>query len=428
MTQGWIILLSVLTAGADPSEAQPTPDAAPPALHEAPPLPPPAAPERDPAFHNTPPGCFGDRPDLCTAFWLRGDYLLWWTKKGPFPDPLVTTGSPTSAVPGGLTQPGTRVLFGESEHDYGGRSGLALDGGMWLDYDQHWGVDFGYFNLERRLSHFAAASDAAGSPLLAQPLIDPKSGLEFTELISLPGVLAGATAITSDSHMEGWNLTGTACAYRTDNFNVDVQAGLRVLSLAETLEMASDLVPLVGGALTFPGQTVSTASSVVTLDRFAARSVFYGAQFGGRAEWNSGRLTLIARGYLSLGDTQELLQVVGRSSLLTPGAPTVNVPGGVLAVSSNLGRHFQDEFGVVPELNLEVSYRITCNIEAHLGYSFLYWNRVARPGNQIDRVVEPALVPTDPLFGTATGTRPGSAIRSSDFWAQGLNVGLMFRF
>jgi hypothetical protein len=58
-------------------------------------------------------------------------------------------------------------------------------------------------------------------------------------------------------------------------------------------------------------------------------------------------------------------------------------------------------------------------------------NKVARPGNQIDRVINPtgrpAITgePPAPLTGPA---RPAFKFNNSDFWAQGLNVGLSFSF
>ncbi len=432
----WLALLSVVTAGAGVSLAEPPLQELPPPTPIQTGSPAPvllnlvaaAGPDRDPAFHNSPPGMFGDQPDLADCFWLRTDYLLWATKSAPFPAPLVTTGPPTAAIPGGLTQPGTQVLFGQSNVNYGASSGLRIDTGVWLDADRHWGLEADYFALERSASHFAVASDGSGSPILAQPLIDPKTGQEFTELLAAPGLIAGKTAITTDSRLQGWALSGAANTCRTSDFNCDVLAGLRVLSLSEGLQMSSALTPLADGVLTLANQPVATTSIETTLDSFRVRSAFYGAQLGGRVEWTTGRFTVTALGQLSVGDTEELVQVSGASFLLTPGAATVTVPGGVLAVASNIGRHFQNELAVVPEVSLEITYHITSCLEAHLGYSFLYWSAVARPGDQIDRTVEAGLVPTDPLFGTATGTRPAVPFRTTDYWAQGLNVGLLFRF
>jgi len=64
-----------------------------------------------------------------------------------------------------------------------------------------------------------------------------------------------------------------------------------------------------------------------------------------------------------------------------------------------------------------------------VGYNFLYCSSVLRPGNQIDRVLDETLIPN---FGTGVApagqSRPAPILRGSDFWAQGLNFGVEFRF
>ena len=64
--------------------------------------------------------------------WGAVDYLFWWIKKGHTP-PLVTTGPESDAFPGALDQPGTVVLFGGDDLDYGGFHGLRASIGAWLD-------------------------------------------------------------------------------------------------------------------------------------------------------------------------------------------------------------------------------------------------------------------------------------------------------
>jgi hypothetical protein len=380
----------------------------------APPADPPAAaPEPDPSP---------------ARFWFRADYLLWWTKNGPLPAPLVTTGSANAATIGGLTQPGTRVLFGGPEQDYGSANGARFDAGAWLDAERRWALQVGYFALERRSTNFATASDARGNPVLAQPLIAPTTGQEFTELIALPGFIAGGTAVSTGSRLQGWEINAVASGLRGDQLNVELLLGLRAVSLDEDLQMASAFAPLVNNFLTFRGRTVNAPSSLATYDAFRAQTHFYGPQLGGRVEWTAGRLSLGAQGQLAVGDNQELVRVDGNSSLFTPGAATVTVPGGVLAQSSNIGRYFREQLAVVPEVRLRVGCRISPALGVSFGYSFLFWSDVVRPGSLVDRTVESGLVPTDRAFGTATGTRPAFVFRTSDYWAQGLDFGLDWRF
>ena len=61
---------------------------------------------------------------------------------------------------------------------------------------------------------------------------------------------------------------------------------------------------------------------------------------------------------------------------------------------------------------------------ASLGYSFIYWSRLARPGDQIDTDLNLSQLPPGPLAGAA---RPEFDMHFTDFWAHGLHVGLQYR-
>jgi hypothetical protein len=79
----------------------------------------------------------------------------------------------------------------------------------------------------------------------------------------------------------------------------------------------------------------------------------------------------------------------------------------------------------MPELGIAVGYDITCRLRVTCGYTILYWSKVVRPGDQIDTQVNPSQFPP----GTLTGAPyPQFTPRTTDFWAQGLNVGLELRF
>ena len=69
----------------------------------------------------------------------------------------------------------------------------------------------------------------------------------------------------------------------------------------------------------------------------------------------------------------------------------------------------------------------------------LYWSNVARPGSQIDTVLNSKLVPTGALLPTNTNPvglfvpgaeqgRPYFAFRDTAFWAHGLNFGMELRY
>ncbi|HEY2893756.1 MAG TPA: hypothetical protein VGJ16_06075, partial [Pirellulales bacterium] len=53
-----------------------------------------------------------------SPFWVRTEYLLWWSKNGPLHEPIVTLGSSSDAIPGALGQAGTQTILGNSAINY----------------------------------------------------------------------------------------------------------------------------------------------------------------------------------------------------------------------------------------------------------------------------------------------------------------------
>ncbi|HEX5270681.1 MAG TPA: BBP7 family outer membrane beta-barrel protein, partial [Gemmataceae bacterium] len=284
MRNGLLALVCLLAVGAGLATAQPIPDAQPATVPVSTPAPRygrpwdrswegivlsasgPSAATAPPAQPQPP-----EEPQSpANQFWLGADYLLWWTKNGPLPTPLVTTGPAGADILGGLTQQGTHVLFGGAPQDYGTSNGLRMDMGFWLDTERHWGLEAGFFMLEQNSTGFAAHSTATGNPVLAQPLIDPATGQEFTEVVALPGLIAGGVAISSHSRFQGWEINGLANAFRTDSLSLDLLAGFRTTKLDEDVQVTTDFAPLTGNFLSFRGATVSPPGNLLTYDAFQA--------------------------------------------------------------------------------------------------------------------------------------------------------------
>ncbi len=309
----------------------------------------------------------------------------------------------------------------------------------WLDAEQRLGVEAGAFALERRTTHFSAAGDANGQPFLARPFANALTGNDNVYFVSqnfadpnLSADMTGGISVSSSSRLRGWetNLVGTA--YRTDSLRVRLIGGFRTVNLDEDLrinETFMNIVPGIGGATSFLGATIDPPGGVATYDSFVAHNWFYGPQLGGAIDWRRGKVSVGLTTKLALGVSQELVTIDGASTLLNNGQPVQTVAGGVLAQSSNIGRSFHNEFAVVPEVGLNLGYQITSCLQAHIGYTFLYWSDVVRPGAQIDPLINPGLVPSDASFGASGGpNRPALPFHHSDFWAQGVNFGVELRF
>ncbi len=68
-------------------------------------------------------------------------------------------------------------------------------------------------------------------------------------------------------------------------------------------------------------------------------------------------------------------------------------------------------------------------LRATVGYNFLYWSQVLRAGSAIDLTVDRRQVPTDPAFQAgALAVFPHPTLTHSDFWVQGVTLGLECNF
>lgn len=349
---------------------------------------------------------------------------MWRVRQGPAPA-LVTTGPASSG--GVIGAPGTSVLFG-GPLDYEEQSGGRFTLGYWFGCCRDYGIEGSFFFLSGRSTDFTASS--SGDPLLARPFFAVNTGFPAAELVASPGTLAGTVTVDSRSKLWGaevnglfnighcgmfdWNLLGPG--------RCDFIAGFRYVQLDEDLSIGENLTGLPGGPT--PGV------NFVVGDRFSTKNEFYGGQVGLRREWAWRRWTLDVTGKVALGTTHQEVDISGFTTITPPGGPSRTFAGGLLAQPTNIGTYDRNVFSVVPEVGVNLGYQVTQHMKLLVGYNFLYWTHVARPGDQIDLGVNTTQVPR---FNGGPGTlvgpaRPAFTFRDGDFWAQGVNFGLEFRW
>ncbi|MCE9532776.1 MAG: BBP7 family outer membrane beta-barrel protein, partial [Planctomycetes bacterium] len=105
------------------------------------------------------------------------------------------------------------------------------------------------------------------------------------------------------------------------------------------------------------------------------------------------------------------------------------------AQQSNIGIRTRNDIAVIPELNLQLGYDATSRLRFFIGYNVMVWTKVARPGDQIDAVINSAggTVTRDFVTGLQTnvqsqGRRPAPIFGRSDVTIQGLTFGAAFRY
>ncbi len=227
------------------------------------------------------------------------------------------------------------------------------------------------------------------------------------------------------STLQLWGAEGNAQLniLRLPGCEFTLLGGFRYADLRETITIDSTTTDLASGSLT------------TTSDFFGTRNQFYGGQIGGQFVLESHGFSFDFTGKLALGATQQVVDIQGNttqfgpSPLTPPGLGTST--GGFYAQPSNIGHYTGSSFSVMPSFEMNVSYQITAELRGFIGYTFMYWNQVVRPGDQINHSVNLTQnAVSDPNgVGTLVGpAQPGPLFNRTDFWAHGLNLGLELRF
>ena len=163
-----------------------------------------------------------------------------------------------------------------------------------------------------------------------------------------------------------------------------------------------------------PNNIIEDGTRQDILDRFDTRNEFQGGQFGIEATYWSDcwRLEMLAK--VGLGNMNQVVTITGQTINDVPSAPVLGIQNvGLLANSGNIGRHEQDEFVAVPEIGATFVYQAHDCIDLSAGYSFIYFSKVAQPGEQID----------------PTLTVPSSfQLNTGSYWLHGLRFGGELRF
>jgi hypothetical protein len=355
------------------------------------------------------------------------EYLLWWTRQPHLP-PLVTTGTPTSQ--GILGQPGTVVIFGGSAVDFDGQSGGRFTAGYWLNCENTVAIEGSLFFLGQQSVNFNANSTTF--PVLARPFFALNPGVpegEFRQLTAFPGLFTGALNASTSTRVWGAEVNtrckGCCGCFCDSTYQVDWLAGVRYLELNDNLH--------INEAIQFPAGVLANlplGGNGFVFDSFGTRNQFTGGQVGTDVELRHGCWSLDLKAKVAIGDTHETININGGQLLVDPRGFSTAFQGGLLALPSNIGHFTRDRFGVVPEVGITLGYNFTDHLRAFVGYNFLYWSNVLRAGDQIDRNLDVTQIPNFNAPGAVPvgQNRPAVLFRETSFWAQGLTVGVEWKY
>lgn len=383
-------------------------------------------------------GCFGGGPAWCgrgcfdrdgcsdrPRFWGSAEYLMWWQRSQSVP-PLVTTSPAGTATinTGVLGQNGTGILYDGTPNTT--HSGGRFAFGTWCPHFCNLGLEGSFFFLGRQDD--TAIFGSNGNPQIARPIFNIVTRQPGSELVAVNNpdrFVTGTIAIHNFSQLWGADVNLRRRWLCGPTHYVDLLLGYRHVNLSEGIDVAEDLQ-------VFNPTTRQPAGNFLVRDSFNTRNQFNGVQLGLDSEcrfWSRMFLGLTSK--VAFGSVHQSVDINGSTNFTNfPGQVGGTFPGGLLALpGTNIGHFTATRFGFMSEVGLKVGIDLNDHWRVFVGYNVIYLNNVVRPGDQIDLRVNPTFQPSAAGPGTAVGPRvPAVLFKTSDYWAQGLNFGLLYRY
>lgn len=240
--------------------------------------------------------------------------------------------------------------------------------------------------------------------------------------------LRGSIAVNNFTDLQGGDINMFKLLCGDYAYSLYGFAGFRYLDLHEKLTILENVI----SAAPVPGFPIFNPGNQITVqDSFATRNQFYGGQVGMYGEIRRNRWFVGSQLQIGLGVTQQTITVNGSQTVTTLAGTQQTFNGGLLALPSNIGTYTANRFSVVPQIGLRIGYNLTDNMRIFVGYDFLYWSNVVRPGDQVDTTLNVTQIPNfapPGLFPTSPIVRPIVPFHTTDFFAQGISAGFMWRY
>jgi hypothetical protein len=329
-----------------------------------------------------------DAPPI--AWYASLDYVAWWVKPAGLAVPLVATTRGAAS----LDDPTATVLLGNQDLAYPTMHGFRATFGFAPVTTSSIGAEATCIYLPGRSTKRTFAGPGLFLPFLDTETTPPRES-------GLP--VAGDVSAASWAEFWSAEFAPWLCCYEAPGVRVDGLVTFRHLGLRESLELRA------------------RSRTFETFDRFETRNYFFGAGAGARCSWESGRLVADVTARLALG-------AVAASD--EAGGYTVRdgeaVGGGFFSFAQQ-GEFRHARFAVVPDVAVNVGWRVCPCAVVRAGYSFLYWSSVKEAGEQVRRRFDAAALP---VFGGDPDDAPSPKrqLRESDFWAHGLSVGVEIEY
>jgi hypothetical protein len=246
-------------------------------------------------------------------------------------------------------------------------------------------------------------SPVAGVPSIVRPYQTPVPLAQSAVSVKEPGISNGAVLAHGTSDVSGGDLLFRRIWRQSCDTKTEWLAGYQQARLNDSIDVHST---------TFP---IGTTNRLELRDQFRTNNAFHGASLGVSRMITTPRWSLQGMFKLGLGNMDRTVTISGFQRV-NDAVPTTN---GLLARSTNNGLYQSSTFVVSPEANATLGYRLTQNLEATLGYTYLGLPKVARAGEQIDTVSN---------LDSVNPARPSFSLQESNYSLHSLNYGLQYRY
>ena len=349
----------------------------------------------------TPPGTW--KPSKGYSFYGSADYLFWFVKHQTLPANISLSLSDPNDVP--------QLPY---QRDNGGRFFV----GAWLNDRQTLGFEGGYFFLGTRSSVFE--QNLPGSPLANRPIFDGITS-ESTFLAASTTFMGAEANLRYQALQRDFSAADCPASRRITG-HLDLLTGFRYADLSEDL--------LINNTTQFGAAPVLLSNATLaSSDLFGTHNHFYGGQIGAEGGVDIGRFDVTAHAKLAFGNNREEVTINGNTQVSGPPAlGNFSSAGGFFAQPGNIGSFRHDVFAVLPEVGVNLGFKVCDRCRLAVGYTFVYLSNVARPGDQIDATAGGASRPPISFLGGARPQPQFGSFNETGFWAQGINLTLELNY
>ena len=366
----------------------------------------PAGWEREPFFTRDP-GRYAtgacDTPAQCSsAGWVAFDFLLWATQ-GPGAPPLVTTGPVAlgqgiAGVPGAH---GTAALIGGSRVLNDVRPGFRLDFFLPVAADGRWGFGTRFETLGASADTVVAVGNGANVLNVPQAVNLPGVAVVTPLYVGFPGLTAGSVTASTHTDFFGADHHLRHVLAAGDAVRLDGIVGYRYLHVGDRIAESWDVFAA--------GNAPPGGPRLMGEESLRTRNDFHGGLLGLGSSARVGRFSVAGRLAVALGETVSERDQ-SHTRVVVPGVAAGGLAGltPVTLVAAG-GEDRTTHFAVAPDVSVKFGWQVVDHLNLTAGYSFVYLSHVRRAQDEF----LPGAAPLD---------------RTTDFWAQGLNLGVELRY